>query len=280
MAKPSQNGTSRGADHPVHVLHVTDTHLFAQRTGRLLGLVTYDSLTAVLAAAAAEPPDMVLATGDLAQDGTAQAYAHLAEAFSGFAAACPLPPPVYWLPGNHDEPAVMRATLTCAPLRPETEVVVGGWYIILLDSTVPGEVGGALSEDELARLDAGLRAHADCPALVCLHHNPVVTSARWMDDIGLANAPAFFAILDRHPQVRGVLWGHVHQAIDLERQGVRLMASPSTCIQFKPETVEFGLDPSAPGYRRLWLYPDGRLETRVFRISSFAGCADPDATGY
>lgn len=191
MAKPSQNGTSRGADGPVHVLHVTDSHLFAQRTGRLLGLVTYDSLTAVLAAAAAEPPDMVLATGDLAQDGTAQAYAHLAEAFSGFAAACPLPPPVYWLPGNHDEPAVMRATLTCAPLRPETEVVVGGWYIILLDSTVPGEVGGALSEDELARLDAGLRAHADCPALVCLHHNPVVTSARWMDDIGLANADAF-----------------------------------------------------------------------------------------
>jgi Icc protein len=280
MFEPFQSGNSETSDRPVHILHITDSHLFAQRTGRLLGLVTYDSLKAVLADATREPPDMVLATGDLAQDGTAQAYEHLTEALSNFASACPFPPPVYWVPGNHDEPAVMRATLTRAPLRPETEVVVGGWYIILLDSTVSGEVGGVLSEGELARLDAGLRAHADCPALVCLHHNPVATSARWMDDIGLANADAFFAVLDRHPQVRGVLWGHVHQAMDVERRGVRLMASPSTCIQFKPETVEFGLDSVAPGYRRLWLHPDGRLETRVFRVNNFAGCANPDATGY
>ncbi|MGQ9896441.1 MAG: 3',5'-cyclic-AMP phosphodiesterase [Acidobacteriota bacterium] len=280
MPKPSQDSTSTTSNHSVQVLHITDSHLFAERTGRLLGVMTYDSLMGVLADAATNPPDIVLATGDLAQDGTAQAYGHLTEAFSCFAATCSPPPPVYWLPGNHDEPAVMCTTLTQPPLRSDTEVVVGGWYFILLDSTIPGEVGGALSKAELERLDAGLRAHAHCPALVCLHHNPVATCARWMDDIGLANADAFFAILDGHPQVRGVLWGHVHQAMDIKRHSMRLMASPSTCIQFKPETVEFGLDSSAPGYRRLWLYPDGRLETQVFRVSNCAGCADPNATGY
>lgn len=280
MPEQLQNRQHCLPDQPVHVLHVTDTHLFAQRTGRLLGLVTYDSLTAVLTEAAAEPPHIVLATGDLAQDGTAQAYEHLTEVFSTFAAACPSAPPVYWLPGNHDEPALMRALLTRKPLCPETEILVGNWYIVLLDSTVPGEVGGALSEQELERLDAGLRIQADRPTLVCLHHNPIPTRAQWMDDIGLANAAALFAVLDHHPQVRGVLWGHVHQAIDVERHGVRLMASPSTCVQFKPETVEFGLDSAAPGYRRLWLYPDGRLETSVFWVKNFAGCANPDATGY
>lgn len=267
-------------DAPAHVLHITDTHLFAARDGRLLNMNTYDSLTAVLAAAGRPAPDAVLATGDLAQDGTAAAYAHLTEALATFAAACDRPPPVYWLPGNHDEPSVMRAALVHPPLRPEREAVIGNWYVILLDSTVPGEVGGRLSDDELARLDAGLARCADRPALVCLHHNPVAVGAQWMDDIGLANAAAFFETLDRHAHVRAVLWGHVHQEIDVERRGVRLLASPSTCIQFKPQTAEFGIDARAPGYRRLRLYPDGRLETTVHRVESFAGCADPDATGY
>ncbi|MCS7078826.1 MAG: 3',5'-cyclic-AMP phosphodiesterase [Chloracidobacterium sp.] len=268
------------ADAPAHILHITDTHLFAKRDGRLLKMNTYDSLSAVLAAAALNAPDAVLATGDLAQDGAAEAYAHLTEALASFAAAYDTPPPVYWLPGNHDEPSVMRATLVQPPLRPEREAVIGRWYVILLDSTVPGEVGGRLSDDELTRLDAGLARHADRPALVCLHHNPISVGAQWMDNIGLANAEAFFATLDRHTNVRAVLWGHVHQEIDVERRGVRLMASPSTCIQFKPKTAEFGIDQRAPGYRRLWLYPDGQLDTKVFRVEGFAGCADPDATGY
>ncbi len=265
---------------PAHVLHITDTHLFARRDGRLLGMNTYDSLAAVLADAAQSAPDAVLATGDLAQDGAAAAYAHLTEALATFAAACEAPPPVYWLPGNHDAPSVMSATLVNPPLRPEREALIGNWYVILLDSTVAGEVGGWLSDAELARLDAGLATHADRPALVCLHHNPVSVGAQWMSDIGLANAAAFFETLDRRASVRAVLWGHVHQEMDTERRGARLMASPSTCIQFKPKMAEFSLDQRAPGYRRLWLYPDGRLETEVFRVERFAGRADPDATGY
>ncbi|MFQ3591059.1 MAG: phosphodiesterase, partial [Chloracidobacterium sp.] len=132
----------------------------------------------------------------------------------------------------------------------------------------------------LQRLDAGLASHTQCPALVCLHHNPVATDARWMDAIGLANADAFFAVLDRHANVRGVVWGHIHQEVDQERNGARLLASPSTCIQFRPKTDTFGLDQRAPGYRRLWLHPDGRLETQVFRVANFTGCADVNATGY
>ncbi|OYT72299.1 MAG: 3',5'-cyclic-AMP phosphodiesterase [Chloracidobacterium sp. CP2_5A] len=267
-------------DAPASVLHITDTHLFAKRDGRLLGMNTYDSLTAVLADAAQSAPDAALATGDLAQDGAAEAYAHLTEALAAFAAACAAPPPVYWLPGNHDAPPVMRAALVKPPLRPEREAIIGNWQVILLDSTVPGEVGGRLSDAELARLDASLAAQADRPALVCLHHNPVSVNAQWMDSIGLANADAFFETLDRWASVRAVLWGHVHQEIDIERRGVRLMASPSTCIQFRPQTAQFGIDQRAPGYRRLWLYPDGRLETRVFRVESFAGRADAEATGY
>ncbi len=265
---------------PAHLLHITDTHLFANRDGRLLNVNTYDALAAVLADALQVPPDAIVATGDLAQDGTAAAYGHLTTLLETVTAVCDRFPPVYWLPGNHDVPPVMRTMLVRPPMRPVPEAIIGNWYVILLDSTVPEEVSGRLSDEELVRLDAGLARHADHPALICLHHNPLAVGARWMDEIGLTNAAAFFEVLDRHPHVRAVLWGHVHQEIDTERHGVRLLASPSTCIQFKPKASEFSLDQRAPGYRRVWLYPDGRLETQVLYIQGFTGCADVDATGY
>src|SRR3989442_223519 len=48
-------------------------------------------------------PDLVLATGDLTDSGRAEEYAHLR------ALLAPLPMPVYFIPGNHDERGALRA---------------------------------------------------------------------------------------------------------------------------------------------------------------------------
>jgi 3',5'-cyclic-AMP phosphodiesterase len=101
-----------------------------------------------------------------------------------------------------------------------------------------------------------------------------------MDSIGLRNPEALFAVLDRFPQVRAVLWGHVHQEYDQLRNGVRLLASPSTCIQFAPDSVEFKVDSTAPGYRWLRLHADGRLETGVSRVEGLAFEVDYSGQGY
>ncbi|WP_240554913.1 hypothetical protein [Oceanicoccus sagamiensis] len=58
-------------------------------------------------------------------------------------------------------------------------------------------------------------------------------------------------MIDQFPSVRGILWGHIHQTIDRERNGVKLMATPSTCIQFAPNSPGFKLDrlnPAIAGY--------------------------------
>ena len=88
----------------------------------------------------------------------------------------------------------------------------------------------------------------------------------WLDEVGLDDADALLSVLGRHPAVRGVLWGHVHQVYDQEHGGVRMMGTPSTCYQFVPGQDLFGLEDSAPGYRRLRLHPDGRIESRVARL--------------
>ena len=66
-------------------------------------------------------------------------------------------------------------------------------------------------------------------------------------------------IVREHSNVRGVLWGHVHQSLDSFVHGVRFMATPATCAQFLPGSADFAIDNRPPGYRVLELMPDGAI---------------------
>ena len=117
--------------------------------------------------------------------------------------------------------------------------------------------------DNDAVLDAALGGQPELHALITLHHQPVPVGGAWLDEVSLANPDDLFAVLDRHAQVRGVLFGHVHQVFEGERNGVRLMASPSTCFQFVRDGEDLGIGDDPPGYRRLALRPDGAIESAV-----------------
>jgi Icc protein len=101
-----------------------------------------------------------------------------------------------------------------------------------------------------------------------------------MEPIGLRNPEALFSVLERFPQAKALLWGHVHQDFDRTRDGLRLMASPSTCIQFAPNSEDFALDALAPGYRWLRLHDDGQLETGVSRVAADLFEVDLSGAGY
>lgn len=246
----------------VRIVQLTDTHLFADGEREMLGMATARSLQTVLKAVAALSPlpDRILLTGDLSQDETPQSYERLAELLE------PLDVPTYSIPGNHDIPAMMQAILRVAPWSSDRFFQTGGWAVILLDSTAPGMVAGMLSAEQLHTLEWHLSQQADCPTLVALHHPPVAIASPWMDRIGLQNASDFLAIIDRHPQVKIVLFGHIHQEFEGERHGVRYLGTPSTCVQFQPRALEMALDHLSPGFRLLTLHPDGGFETTVHRV--------------
>jgi len=266
---------TKKAGEPVQVLHLTDTHLFGDEGGTLLGVDTRSSFESVVAHALGEPaPDLVLATGDLSQDGQPSSYRRLQSTVAQFGA------PTYWLPGNHDVAAVMSECLNGGGARMDRHARAGDWDIVLLDSVVPGEVHGLLEDDELQHLATTLESATGQHALVALHHHPVPTGSAWLDGIGLRNADAFFDVVDRFPTVRGVIWGHVHQDFAQERHGVRLLGTPSTCFQFKPHSQKFAVDRRPPGYRWLTLHPDGRIDTRVEFLARFDGNVDSDTQGY
>ena len=250
----------------VRLTHLTDPHLYGGESELLRGVATLPSLEATLAHARRRdwPPDAVLVTGDLVQDDPA-GYAH----FRRLLGALRLP--VLCLPGNHDEPAIMRRELDSAPFVIGGFVDLGLWRIVLLDSTIPGSAAGRLSADTLTALQSALAGAPQKHALVCLHHHPVPLASRWLDRVGLQNADAFFDVIDRHPNVRGVVWGHVHQSYDALRKGVRLLATPSTCAQFLPGSEQFAIDRRPPGYRTLELRADGSILTEVIWTESGAG---------
>lgn len=243
---------------PLTVLQFTDLHLFATAHGRLQGVDTDASLAAVLARAEAEPVDLILLTGDLVDDGSEAGYRRLTDYF----AAADVP--VLALPGNHDDPGAMDRVLAEGAVRRDGRWPLGDWTLALLDSSQADRVSGRLGAAELARLDDLLR-HTHGPVLVALHH-PAVAPAGCDPEMTLEDAADLWRVLEGRPQVKGVLWGHVHQEADLVHGGVRCMATPSTCVQFRllPDGAE--VDPSPPGYRRIDLYPDGTLETRVVRV--------------
>lgn len=261
----------------VSLVQLTDTHLCRESGGTLLGMDTDHSLQAVIELARRERPrvDALLATGDLSDGGAEQAYVRLRDYFRQF--DCP----AFWLPGNHDERGAMESVVGNTPSL-SREIRLGNWQILMLDSQVAGEVGGGLGERELAFLDSALQiaAEQDLFTLVCLHHHPVEIGCDWLDEQMVADADHFFATLAGHPGARGVLWGHVHQQIDREFQGLQLMASPSTCVQFAPGSENFKADDLPPGYRWLDLHPDGSIESGVSRVWDVKFEVELDSGGY
>jgi Icc protein len=257
---------------PLRLVQFTDMHLFGDPAEDLRGVASLPALRACVAHAAGSiaGADALLVTGDVVQDDIA-GYAHLRELLA------PLNRPVLCIPGNHDDVAAMRRALDGAPFTMQPHVDLGGWRIVLLDSVKPGAAAGRLSRAALAQLRESLESSGPRHVLICLHHQPVGMRSRWLDSVGLENADEFFALVDDAPQVRAIVWGHVHQAWEGERRGVRLLSTPATCAQFLPESDEFAVDTRPPAYRILELSPDGALGTEVVWLDRFAA-SEPDAS--
>ena len=258
---------------PVHVVQLTDAHLFADPAGSMLGLNTRDSLRHVVAQVRREQPlvDLLLCTGDLSQDASVASY----EAFRDLTA--PFAVPTRWLPGNHDEARVMAQV---APQLVQAVTDIGAWRVVMLNTAVQGATHGFLEDDQLALLETALEEAGGRHCLVCLHHQPVDIGCAWIAPIGLRNALALFSVVERYPQVKALLWGHIHQEWDELRGGLRLLATPSTCIQFAARSEDFKVSEEQPGYRWLRLHADGRLETGVRRATDFEVKLDFDSPGY
>lgn len=260
---------------PLRIIQLTDSHLRREAAGCLLGMNTRESLAAVIdCVKVAQPnPDLIIASGDIAQDGSVQAYEHFAERLSEF--CCPS----YWFAGNHDDATSLTAVAKERSAMRRAEVY-GKWLLVFMNSAVQGQVYGRMQQADLQWLHDLTISHPDKFILISFHHHPIDIQSAWLDAIGLKNRCEFFAAIADSKQIKAVLFGHIHQSFDRKVDDIRYLASPSTCIQFAPLSPGFRIDNQAPGYRWLELYDDGRIETGVARAETFTFVVDAESVGY
>jgi Icc protein len=250
---------ANGAD-TLSLVQVTDTHLTGTETGCLLGMNTTRSAKGVIdAVLATESTECILVTGDIAADGQTEAYRQL-EALLGTSV------PSLWLPGNHDDVSSHKDRY--AP-HMKRRLRAKHWDVVMLETQVEGEVGGVLSTAELAALRSAVddARQANKALLVATHHPLRLLESAWLDEQSVKNASEALEIIKPIADRAALISGHVHQESDEVINGIRMMTTPSTCVQFAPRSRDFALDDTDPGYRRLLLHPNAGIETQVVRIS-------------
>jgi Icc protein len=243
----------------IRILQVSDCHVSADPNADYRGQNADRNLTGLLFAMRAWDPGLVLLTGDVSEDASPASYARVAVRLGTIGA------PVLALPGNHDDPKVMKDYFKVGPWGGPRAVELGQWLLVALDSTVSGKISGAFSQQALERFDACMRGSKAQHILVALHHQPVPVNAPWIDRYALQKPERFLNYLDREKRIRCVAWGHVHHEFDTERKGVKFLGAPSCVANSLPASQKFTLDLAGPSCRWLELGEEGSVETGIFR---------------
>ncbi len=261
---------------PLSILQITDLHILPGLDETFLGINTEHYFHAILELAFAEHHhfDLILLTGDLAQHPCSANYQRILNRLEATNTPC------ICLPGNHDDYELMQQIFNTSLVSCRKQVRLENWQLICLNSQIPGAPGGRLSEQELLFLEDCLINNPNHYALIAVHHHCLETKSAWMDTMMIENSQEFLTIITQYPQTLAITTGHIHQVMDIAIGGVRVLGTPSTCFQFTPESKTFSLDITAPGYRLIKLYDNGKIESSVTRLSEQLSGLQIDTQGY
>lgn len=182
---------------------VPDDHLFSDTSATLMRVLD-------MIGGMESKPSFIIASGDLTNRGDADSYRQL----KSIMAATELP--VIYALGNHDsrpgfyEGMLGGATDMNAPY--DHEQVIAGVHIVTLDTTTPGQIGGAIEPEQFAWLERVLDSHPELPKLIVAHHAPALGDAPPWDHwrtIEFEQSQQLAALL-KGRNVLAILSGHIH----------------------------------------------------------------------
>lgn len=238
------------------IIQISDLHLYTSEKS-LMDMGSYSapfstekSFQRVHAALLQQNADLIIVSGDIAEEPSKETYQRLAPQLNALNSPC------YCIAGNHDRPEYIKRYLHTAEYLDQEQ-----WRIIFLDTSKIGYPDGHLSTAQLARLKGYLQT--DRHILISMHHHPIPIHSQWMDDLRLQSAERFLAIIQQYRQVKAVIFGHIHQAFDETHKNVRYLGTVSTCIQFHSNQEKMLFSNQAPGYREIHLYDDGSIQTTI-----------------
>lgn len=255
------------------ILQFSDLHL--ADNDQLMGINCDESFAAVKALASRfHHIDLTLLTGDISQDRSESSYQKCAEIFRYSNH------PVAWIAGNHDDLDLQNKILSGSAITTTKRIVFKHWQLLLLNSQIAGKICGEICDEQLAQIKHAASEYPNHHLMLVMHHHPVLMNSDWIDCHRLLNYRQLWQLLSEIKQVKSIVFGHVHQEVDLEQQGVRVLGVPSTSIQFTPGADHFDVDSKQPGFRHLELLADGQIKTQIHRVTDGKFIAEFDAAGY
>lgn len=252
----------------LNIVQITDLHLLADESAQLYDVNTGHSLDAVLSAIKQliPQPQMCIATGDLAEDGTVQTYRLLEQKLKKLNMPC------FMLPGNHDNTVNMADVFINDQIRFEESASIGQWGFKFLNSQVAGQSHGFLSEDQLYKLDDYLTQNIDRNILLALHHPSFEVCP--MQGCQLKNQDQLHELLAKHNNVKVIIAGHTHNNKQESSKAYVQYVTPSSFAfaEHRQKLSEHSaksfwkghqLNAQKIGFRLLHLYANGHVESRV-----------------
>ncbi|MER7796895.1 phosphodiesterase [Microbacterium sp. NPDC096154] len=243
---------------PSHTLvHLSDTHLRAH--GGVFGIDAADNVERVLSdlAGAGGHPDALVFTGDLADLGEQDAYGRLRDIVEP--AAERLGARVIWVMGNHDSRGVFRRELLDDDGDGPVDAVhdIDGLRVIVLDTTVPGEHHGEISDAQLDWLALELAVAAPHGTILAMHHPPVPCVLDLATLVELRDQKRLAPVL-RDSDVRAILAGHVHFSTSATFAGIPVSVASATCYTQDPGVLDGGMRPrdAAQSYNLVHVYDE------------------------
>ena len=261
---------------PVSILQISDLHVLPHSNDKLLGVATEHYFKQALQQAFNQYKkfDLILVSGDLAQDPCPASYNRIFEILTDYQT------PTVCLAGNHDDWPLMQQVLNKKPISCDRQVLFDDWQLVNLNSQKLTDPGGFLEQTELDFLAECLESQPNRYTIIAVHHHCTLSNSQWLDTMVISNSPEFFKCLSLYSRVKVITTGHIHQLLESQEQGIKILGVPSTCFQFKPNCRDFTLDSIAPGYRVLRLCPDGQIETQIHRLPVALAELHTESEGY
>lgn len=251
-------------------IHISDTHLFAKTDPDLPPTPDpQKQAKAVMNHINAQtfPIDFVMHTGDVGNDFTSiEQYQESRDFLKA------LRPPLYVIPGNHDQRDWLSEVFYPHAHTSYYSFEYQGVQVVCLDTSVPNQPHGEISEAQLAWLLSICTPPSDKPLVVAMHHHVFPIGSTEMDTMTVKNGEIVHQTLLRAKnRLKCVLFGHVHERLSFVRDGILYTTAPSTWFQLKTwhgQTGTFVMDKQGlPGYNIVTLTDDGLVTIRGVSVN-------------
>ncbi len=207
------------------IAQISDLHIVAE--GKTLGVAPMaENLAKVVAHINGLKPDIVLVSGDIANEGRLDEVVRAAEILAKLDA------PFYVTPGNHDNRGALQQGLPAAVL-PAREAGHLSYTldfphvrILALDSSDPDVSNGRICRDRAAWLAAELAASSK-PAVIFMHHPPIKFAVDETDKPPMEGADLLAEVVAQHSHIERILCGHIHLFAQALWQGRLVCSAPS-----------------------------------------------------